>query len=286
MNSTTTPTSHAENFYVSVMERLVGSGVPFMVGGAYAMREYAGIFRQTKDLDVFCKIGDYPGMLHVLDKAGWRTEVTDPLWLAKAFYGDYFVDIIFNSGNGLCPVDDSWLEHAPRVNVLGCMVKVVPPEEMIWCKAFVQERERFDGADVIHIIREHGRTLDWRRLLGRMDPYWEVLLGHILSFRFVYPGERDTVPKWLMDELLSRVDRQLATPPPRGKICRGPLLSRTQYQIDIDEWGYQDVRPLLRRGENGREGLQGAHRRAGRSARSRVVERSVPRVADQHLRER
>ena len=39
-----------------------------------------------------------------------------------------------------------------------------PPEEMIWSKAFVQERERFDGADVLHVFRTLGRTLSWDRL--------------------------------------------------------------------------------------------------------------------------
>jgi hypothetical protein len=122
---------------------------------------------------------------------------------------------------------------------------------MIWCKSFVQERERFDGADVVHLIRKQGPTLDWHRVLARMDPHWEVLFAHLLTFRFVYPSERDTVPAWLMRELQSRVERQLAEPPPQEPICRGLLISERQYQIDITTWGYQDVRAMLLQGRRG-----------------------------------
>ncbi|MBI4494850.1 MAG: nucleotidyltransferase [Chloroflexi bacterium] len=282
------PTTEAEHFYARALEHLVGSGVPFMVGGAYAMREYAGIFRWTKDLDVFCKAEDYPCILQVLAEAGCTTEITDTTWLVKGFCGDLLVDVIFNSGNGLCPVDESWLERAPRANVLGYMAKLVPPEEMIWSKVYIQERERFDGADVLHIIRQQGARLDWQRLLARLDSDWEVLLAHLVNFRFAYPSERDVVPRWLMEELLSRVDRQLNTRPPTARICRGPLLSRTQYEADITGWGYQDVRPLRLRGVHGqeeRERGETPHRRARRPARSRDVERDVPRAAGRHLRE-
>ena len=41
-------------------------------------------------------------------------------------------------------------------------------------------------------------------MLRRFDRYWEVLLGHLMMFRFAYPCERDAVPDWVMAELLSR----------------------------------------------------------------------------------
>ena len=34
-------------------------------------------------------------------------------------------------------------------------------EETLWSKAFVMERERYDGADVAHLILAHGERLDW-----------------------------------------------------------------------------------------------------------------------------
>jgi len=129
-----------------------------------------------------------------------------------------------------------------QVHAFGFEVQLIPPEEMIWSKAYVQDRSRFDGADIAHVLRTQGPGLDWHRLLWRMDKDWEVLLAVLVNFRFVYPSERDTVPAWLLRELWSRVDRQLAAPAPADRMCRGPLFTPYDYQIDITEWGYRDPR--------------------------------------------
>ncbi|MBV9281327.1 MAG: nucleotidyltransferase [Chloroflexi bacterium] len=232
-------TNTAEEFYGSALRALLDSGIPFLVGGAYSLREYADIWRDTKDLDVFCKAGDYTRLLRFLSDAGYETSIADANWLAKARRCDHFIDLIFNSDNGLCAVDDSWFEHARDVELLGLPVKLIPPEEQIWQKAFIQDRHRFDGADVLHMIRKCGRELDWWRLLSRMDVQWEVLLAQLLTFRFVYPSERDAVPRWLMEDLLGRAQAELSLPTPEERMCRGPLLSRQQYHIDITDWGYE-----------------------------------------------
>jgi hypothetical protein len=233
-------TGHAERYYGAALDSLLQSGVPFLVGGAYAMRQYADIYRETKDLDVFCVPGDHPRLLQVLSESGYRPEITDATWLAKAFSDDLYVDIIFGSANGACPVDDSWFAHAPQAELLGRAVRLVPPEEVLWTKMLVEDRHRFDGADVNHLLRKSGKNLDWKRLLRRMEPFWEVLFSHLLQFRFVYPAERDAVPAWLLTELQERLSSQLTVPLPVEKVCRGPLLSKTQYEIDIQEWGYRE----------------------------------------------
>lgn len=228
-----------ESFYVSAIHDLETAGVPFMIGGAYAMRVYADIERDTKDLDIFCKAGDYPRILEALAGRGYSTEVTDANWLAKAFDGEHFVDIIFNSRNGLCPVDETWLEHARDGKILDVEVKLIPAEEELWTKLYVQDRHRYDGADVNHIIRYMGEDLDWERILMRLEVHWELLLQGLIHFRFVYPSEVEKVPEWLMSELLDRMKRQVATPASKDAICRGPALSQHQYDPDITEWGYK-----------------------------------------------
>jgi len=42
---------------------------------------------------------------------------------------------------------------------------------MIWSKAFIMERDRYDGADIAHIIRTCGKGLDWSRLLHRFGSH-------------------------------------------------------------------------------------------------------------------
>jgi hypothetical protein len=221
---------------------LLDAGVPFVVGGAYAYATYTGIYRDTKDLDLFPRKRDAGRALEVLELDGWRTERTDEVWLYKAFKGEYFVDFIFSSGNGVAVVDEEWFEHAKTATVFGHRCLVAPAEEIIWSKSFVNERERYDGADVNHLILKAGRQMDWERVLRRFDRYWEVLFSHLMMFRFSYPSERDIVPDWLMAELLSRTLETVKEGTWEEQICRGNLISRVNYHVDIHHWGFRDGR--------------------------------------------
>jgi hypothetical protein len=108
-------------------------------------------------------------------------------------------------------------------------------------KFFIQDRYRFDGADVNHVMLKQADAIDWKALLNSMELYWEVLLAHILNFRFAYPTERDNIPRWLMDELIGRLTAQVDLPTARVKVCRGRLFSPRDYIADITEWGFGDV---------------------------------------------
>lgn len=232
----------AAAFYRHVLQRLNGAGVPYLVGGAYAFAVYSGIERDTKDLDLFVRRADFERIGDVLAGAGYQTELTHPHWLGKVHAGPVVVDLIFNSGNGLTTVDDLWFEHAPSAEVLGEPVQLMPVEEMIWSKMFVMERERYDGADVAHLLRACAKTLDWPRLLDRLGDHWRVLLSHLVLFGFIYPAERGLVPTWVMDQLLDRLRAETHAPPPQGEVCQGTLLSRAQYLHDVEQQGYEDGR--------------------------------------------
>jgi hypothetical protein len=229
-------------FYRTAVMVLAEAGIPFLVGGAYALQRYTGISRHTKDFDVFVRPEDVERTLGALGNNGCETEMTFSHWLGKAYCGELFVDVIFRSGNGVAEVDDGWFDNATPGEVLGIPVKLCPPEEIIWTKAFVQERERYDGADIAHLVRCWAEKMDWKRLLGRFGAHWRVLLGHLVLFGFVYPGERDKVPAWVMNELMGRLQHEIATPAPKTRVVRGTLISRQQYLIDVEEWGYKDAR--------------------------------------------
>jgi len=230
----------SEAFYVRVMSRLNEAGIPFLVGGAYALMRFTGIARNTKDFDIFVRREDMERAMARLQRDGCQTEFKFPHWLGKARSGDDFVDIIFSSGNAIATVDDEWFEHAPDAEVLGILARLSPPEEMIWSKAFIMERERFDGADVMHLFRSG--ELNWDRLLKRFGPHWRVLLSHVVMFGYIYPGEQSKIPRWVTEHLLARVQRELHDPPSDQRICRGPLISRAQYLVDLEQWGYKDAR--------------------------------------------
>src|SRR5262245_10069822 len=184
----------ARDFYRRAITTLQEGGIPFLVGGAYALGRYTGIDRHTKDLDLFLTRGDVPRAMAALGRSGLQTDLTFPHWLGKAFEGDNFVDLIFSSGNNVAEVDAGWFDHALDDEVLGLAVRLCPPEEMIWSKGFIMERERYDGADIAHLLLARGPDLDWPRLLRRFGEHWRVLLSHLVLFGFIYPTEGDRIP--------------------------------------------------------------------------------------------
>ena len=231
----------AREFYRDVMARLEAGGIPFLVGGAYAFERYTGIGRHTKDFDLFIHPRDVQPALDTLRAAGCDTKLRFPHWLGKAHCGEDVVDLIFSSGNGVALVDDLWFQHSVTEHVLDVPVRLIPAEEMIWSKGFVMERERFDGADVAHILRACAQTLDWPRLLQRFDGYWRVLLQHLVMFGFIYPSERARIPAAVLRELMSRLEVELTRSSP-DRVCQGTLISRAQYLVDVERWGYADPR--------------------------------------------
>jgi hypothetical protein len=240
------------------------SGVPHLVAGAYAFFEYTGIFRDTKDLDIFLRERDVEDAFRVLESAGFRTELLDPTWIGKGYRGEWYVDLIFSSGNGVAVVDDLWFEHARPGRVMGIDVLLAPPEEIIWSKGFVLERERYDGADVNHLLRACADSLDWDRLLMRFDRYWEVLFSHLMLYRFTYPSERDKVPERVLRALMARAHMDLEEGNHTRPVCRGTLISRVQYRHDLEHHGFEDGRAW------------DEAERAGRTERDGGRERGVP----------
>ncbi len=232
------------SFYRRCLRALNEARAEYLVGGAYAFARYTAIERHTKDFDVFCRRRDLDATLAVLEGLGFPTERTFPHWLAKAFNGETadFIDVIYSSGSGIAVVDDDWFTHSVADTVLGVPVRLCPAEEMIWSKGFIMERERYDGNDVAHLLRARGDTLDWTRLLRRFGDHWRVLLSHVVLFGFIYPGERGRVPSRVHDELMRRLQAEATANPPDERICRGTLISRAQYLVDIGPWGYRDAR--------------------------------------------
>jgi hypothetical protein len=224
------------------MQALQESAIPYLVGGAYAFERYTGIARHTKDFDIFVRPADRDRTLAVLARAGFSTQIAFPHWLGKAYDGDEFIDVIYSSGNGIAEVDDGWFEHAVDGEVLDVEVQLCPAEEMIWQKAFIMERERYDGADVAHLLRARGPMLDWGRLLDRFGDHWRVLFSHLVLLGFIYPNEPSPIPDTVMLGLIRRLKQELGNRSGTPAVCQGTLLSRAQYLVDLDGWGYEDGR--------------------------------------------
>jgi hypothetical protein len=230
-------------FYRRALQVLADAEIEFLVGGAFSHACFTGIRRSTKDLDLFIRRTDYDRVAELMRAEGWRADMTYPHWLAKVWSGEDFIDLIFNSGNGVTPVDDRWFKGNAEALVLGVPVRVANVEDSLLSKAFIQERERYDGADIAHLLQANAERIDWKGLLQRFGPHWRVLLAHLTLFGFVYPGERHRVPAWVMNHLLALLAAENQRPPASDpRVCAGTLLSREQYLHDVERLGYVDGR--------------------------------------------
>src|ERR1700758_5121197 len=156
--------------------------VPYAVSGAFALHQHTGIWRYTKDLDLFLSRQDIKVALELLKQHQYVCEVCDPVWLAKARRDDFFVDLITGMSNGVIVVDDCWIERANPAGVLGVTTRVLAPEELIASKLFVTRRERFDGADIAHVIFALRGQFDWQRVLDLAGGHWEMLFWALVLF--------------------------------------------------------------------------------------------------------
>jgi hypothetical protein len=209
--------------------------VPFAVSGAFALRQHTGICRFTKDLDLFMTPATVLQVLPYLRRCGFDCEVRDPVWLAKAHKGEFFVDLISGMSNGVLAVEDSWITRAVPAIVEGVETRVLAPEELAVSKIFVARRERFDGADIAHVIYGTYPSFDWERELHLIGEHWEMLLWSLLLFRYVYPAQTHYVPAAVWRELLQRLEREIARPDPHANF-RGSLVDDKMFAIDVNEW--------------------------------------------------
>lgn len=218
-----------------VLQALERRSLPFAVSGAFALRQHTGICRETKDLDLFVTPPNCAPALNCLRESGMECEITDPVWLAKAKRDEYFVDLITGMSNGTLVVEDSWIERAQPAVVHGVTTRVLAPEELIASKIFVARRERFDGADIAHVIYGTYGSFDWQRAMELVGEHWEMLLWSLMLFRYVYPGQSHYVPCDIWRELLGRLEREIRNPDPEANF-RGSLVDDNMFAIDVNEW--------------------------------------------------
>ncbi|HVE38663.1 MAG TPA: hypothetical protein VNM14_02165 [Planctomycetota bacterium] len=226
--------------YRRALMALRDSEIPFLIGGAYALGLHTQIHRETKDLDLFTRPRHCADMLKLFADLGYPSRMVARHWLGKVSWEGAVIDIITGFRNGVNKVEDSWFDHAHDAVLFDTPVRILAPEEMIWSKAFVMERDRYDGADIVHLIRAHADGMDWRRLIDRFGPHWLLLLNHLVTFSFVYPSERHRLPEWVVRELSERWTSQNSAS--GAEICQGTLLSHTQYCHDLERLGLLDAR--------------------------------------------
>ena len=229
-----------EQLFREVLTLFNEKQVPYVVSGAFALQKHTGIWRNTKDLDLFLAPEDVPGAMQALKDHGFETEVRDPVWLAKAHRNDFYVDLITGMSNAIITVNRSWIERGSPFEIVGIPARVLAAEELIASKLFVTFRERFDGADIVHVIHGTRGKLDWQRIMQLVGEHWEVLLWVMMLYQYIYPAHTDYIPRAIWDDLLTRFRAELDNPDPKAHF-RGSLIDENMFAIDVHEWGMENL---------------------------------------------
>lgn len=223
--------------WLEIMRR---SGVPYALGGAYSHYAVTGVWRDSKDLDVFVRPQDVRPALDLFAAAGFETELRDAHWLAKVHSPPHLLDILFAVRHMTrLRITDEWLGTSLAARFLGVPTRILAPEETIATKVYIANRDRFDGADILHIIRALQGEVDWQRLVHLLDGDEEIVFWYLVLFAFTYPMHRE----WLPRALMQRAFEGLQATPVRldARAFRGMVLDPASFRLDVDEWGYRDA---------------------------------------------
>jgi hypothetical protein len=85
--------------------------------------------------------------------------------------------------------------------VRGMELKMLPPEELIWAKLYVLQRDRCDWGDLLNILFMRGERLNWSHLLGRVNEDRRMVAALVEIFAWMCPGRAAKFPAGLWEEL-------------------------------------------------------------------------------------
>ncbi len=188
--------------YDAVIAEAQARRIPFAVGGAFGYASYTGMVRDTKDMDFFVTPRYRGAMVDVFTATGavdyFYIEPYDRGWIYRAHRDDTIVDVIWAMANRRAQVDERWLE-GPRVSARGRDVAIVAPEELLWQKLYVLQRDRCDWPDVLNLFYALGAELDWAHLLERLQDDWPVLAGSLWLYCWLCPERTGLIPAWVRE---------------------------------------------------------------------------------------
>ena len=190
--------------YRGVIRSARARGIQFALGGAFGYASYTGDWRNTKDLDLFVLPRDRDAMVEVLRAEGLEDYYAraryDRRWIYRGCRNNTLVDIIWAMANQRAQVDQRWFDAARTVELRGEELLVIPPEELLWQKLYIVQRDRCDWPDVLNIIHA-AAALDWERLLERLGDDWPLLAGVLAMYGWLCPARTELVPRWLWARL-------------------------------------------------------------------------------------
>ncbi len=181
------------------------AGASFALGGGLAVSFYTGLWRNTKDLDLYILPAEREPAIAAITKIGmsdyYETAAYDRSWIYRGHREGTIVDLIWALANGIAEVDEDWLECGGVARLEGETVPLVAPEEIVWSKVHVVQRDRCDWPDLLNLLYAAGPSLDWGRLLRRTEPDEAPVASLLTLFAWVAPARAAELPTWLWPRL-------------------------------------------------------------------------------------
>lgn len=209
--------------YREVIAQARERGISFALGGGFAVSVYTGLWRNSKDLDVYVLPKDREEMVGITQRIGLadyhERAPYDRTWIYRSCKDEIIVDIMWAMANHRAPVDEGWLLRGAAVRVNDEHVHVLPVEEMIWDKLYVLQRDRCDWLDALNLLYAAGSTIDWQYLFRRVGSDAPLLRALLSVFTWVSPGRAGALPRWIWDAM--------ALPPPEA----GPEVDRARVDL-------------------------------------------------------
>ena len=164
---------------------LKADGVPFALGGGYALWVHGGT-EPIHDVDLVVAETDVELAANSLAAAGLRIERPPEDWLFKAYCDPdsaeehaeepALVDVLHRLGG--IPVTESLIATAQQEEVLGLRIPVLPPTPIVIAKLQSLTEHYCDFAPLLLVVRAVREQLDWAeiRRATRDQPFPEAFL--------------------------------------------------------------------------------------------------------------
>ena len=116
--------------------------------------------------------------------------------------------MIWDTPNRRSQVDETWVQHAPRLELRGESMLAIPSEELLLIKSFVLQKDRCDWTDLINLLCFEAGHLDWEHVIARYGPELPLLRGLLNVFAWICPIEAAQIPA----EIRSRLGIEVIVP--------------------------------------------------------------------------
>ena len=150
-------------------------GVPFALGGSYALWAYGGP-EPEHDVDLVVPENSVPTAKDSLAAAGLEVEQPPEDWLFKAYLDGELVDVLFRLSG--VEVNQAMIEDASEMELLGVRIPVLPPTPIMIAKLRSLSEHYCDFGALLPVFRAVREQLDWPAIAAASEghPFAEAFL--------------------------------------------------------------------------------------------------------------